>query len=280
MQAARASVRGLSALAAFAVASCSPASDVPAGNASTLPLVPYFRELKSTPVTVDGQEFRFLVDTGGGRTAVSPELAARIGCRPDGRDVGYRMTGEAVAFQLCDSLAAAASGHAIRLEPVAVLDVNSLLPPELPRLDGILALDAFRGHAIGIDWKGGELTVRTSPSRPSAEDGAVPLRFATGENGAALTVLLPVQGVGRRLWFLLDSGNIQGTLIGRHVAQEGRVALSADGNAELAVGGRPAVKLPVVVGDINYDGVLGTEYLLTAPVMLDLRSAPGSGAAR
>ena len=122
-------------------------------------LAAYFRGLKTTRLVVRGQPRTFLVDTAGGRTAISPQLAASIGCQPQGHDIGYRMTGEAVAFRNCASFTAWAGNWQIRLDPVAVFDVNGLLPDELPRLDGVLALDAFRGQVISLDWAHARLDV-------------------------------------------------------------------------------------------------------------------------
>lgn len=86
-----------------------------------------------------GDTLTLLFDSGGGATLITPSLALRLGCHAYGRDVGHRMTGESVEFQQCDSLTLTFSGWQRRFTPVAVFDVNALLPAELPRLDGVLA---------------------------------------------------------------------------------------------------------------------------------------------
>lgn len=262
----------LCAIGALLVGACSTA---PAVHSVSLELKPYFRDLKSTQLQVGGRTLTFLVDSAGGRTLISPEVAAASGCTPSGRDVAYRMTGEPVVFASCDSLVADASGFRVSLHPVAVFDVNALLPPELPKLDGVLALDAFRGRVVSIDWSHDRLVVHASQEadRALAVNG-VPVRIATGENGSGVSALVPVAGTSRSLWFLLDSGNIRGTLVAKHIQEHGLLASAADGSVSIAVGERPSVRLVPVIADINLDGVLGTEYLKRQPIALDLRRAP------
>ena len=247
----------------------------PPAESIAIELTPYFRDLRLTEVMVGDKRLEFLVDTAGGRTLISEELATAIGCTPSGRDVAYRMTGEPVIFQNCDSLVASASGFNVTLRPVAVFDVNALLPPELPKLDGVLALDAFRGQVVSIDWGNDRLIVHSAHDAERALSATgLPTRIATGENGSNVTALVPVPGLSRPLWFLLDSGDIRGTLVGRHVREQGLLSSGADGAVRIAIGARPAVSLTPIVDDINLDGVLGTEYLKLQIITLDLRRTP------
>ena len=261
-------------VAAFIAAGCTSLEQAQPPSI-VIPLKPYFRSLKSAELLLDGRKLTFLVDSAGGRTLISEELARATGCTPFGRDVAYRMSGEPVTFANCDSFAASAAGFTISLRPVAVFDVNKLLPPELPKLDGVLALDAFRNHVVSIDWSHDRLIVHA----PQEADGAlaangVPLRVATGENGSGLSVLVPVAGASKPLWFLLDSGNIRGTLVAQSIADQGLLSPTADGSVSIAVGTRPGVKLVPVIDAINVDGVLGTEYLNMQTITLDLRRTP------
>jgi hypothetical protein len=258
--------------AASLAAGCSSLAREPDSTSIAIELHPYFRDLESAELQVSGRKLNFLVDTAGGRTLISEELARSIGCTPSGHDVAYRMTGEPVVFANCNEFSASASGFELSLRPVAVFDVNKLLPPELPKLDGVLALDAFRGHVISIDWNAGRVIVhsRREAQRALAANG-VPIRIATGENGAGLAALVPVTGTAGPLWFLLDSGNIRGTLLARHVAEHDLLSRAADGTLSVAIGAKPAVRLVPIIDDINVDGVLGTAFLKLQIVTLDLR---------
>jgi hypothetical protein len=247
----------------------------PGAATAVLDLRPYFRELKTIRVSAAGRTLLMLFDTGGGATLITPDVARQIGCTPYGQDVGHRMTGEAVAFQRCESLTLSSGTWQRRIEPVGVFDIGRLLPPELPKLDGVLALDAFEGEVVTLDWTAGSLMVHGQADAPAAlKRAGVPVRIATGDSGRFYSALLPVAGSRGSLWFLLDSGNIRGTLVARHIARDGRLNIAENGDAGLVIGGRPAVSLRTEAADLDVDGALGTAYLLLGPVTLDLRGGP------
>jgi len=160
------------------------AAPLPPSDTLTLALEPYFRELRTVRVSAGGESLRLLFDTGGGATLVTPEVAIRRGCQPYGRDVGHRMTGERVEFQQCEALDLPLGVWQNRIEPVAVFDVNGLLPPELPRLDGVLALDAFRGQVVSLDWRSERVAAHSVADAEGAlRQHGVPVRLATGVTG-------------------------------------------------------------------------------------------------
>ena len=182
------------------------------------------------------------------------------------------MTGEPVEFQRCDSASLVLSGWTRRVAPVAVFDVNRLLPPELPRVDGVLALDGFRGQVVTFDWPARRLVVHARHTSAAAlEADGVPVRAATGESGRMLTAFVAVAARRGTLWFLLDSGNLRGTLVDAHLRRDSLLLPGSDSLVELRVGSRAAIRVPVQAGSFNLDGVFGTDYLQRGPVALDLR---------
>jgi hypothetical protein len=235
-------------------------------------LYPYFRELRTVRALAGRDTLTLLFDTGGGATLITPAMAQRIGCRPYGRDVGYRMTGEPVEFQRCDSLTLALSGWSRPLAPVAVFDVNALLPAELPRLDGVLALDAFRGQVLTIDWPGQRLLVHSPTSSEAALAAfGLTVRPATGETGRMLTVFARAAGQRGFLWLLIDSGNLQGTLIDSGVFRDALLIRGPDSLVALDLGPGHLQRVSVRPGTFILDGVLGADFLQRGPLALDLR---------
>ena len=99
----------------------------------------------------------------------------------------------------------------------------------------------------------------------------VPVHMATGDSGRFYSALLPVAASRGGLWFLLDSGNIRGTLVARHVARDARLTVAENGDTVLRVGARPPVGIRTEVADLDIDGALGTAWLLLGPVTLDFR---------
>lgn len=251
--------------------------EAPEGKTLSTParvrLHPYFRDLRTVRAIVGDDTLLLLLDTGGGETLITPEVATSLGCRPHGRSVGHRMSGEPVLFSYCDSVRMSIDGASLRLAPIGVFDLNALLPPELPRLDGVLALDAFRGTVLTVDWAGDSVVAHG----PSAADAAVaatgiPVRFATGSDGASLTALVEVQGRRGPLWLLLDSGNLRGTLLDEHVLRDSLLDV-VDGRADLRIVGRSSWPTTITSAPLILDGALGTDFLRRGPVTVDLRAA-------
>lgn len=235
---------------------------------ASIALRPYFRDLRVVHAVAGTDTLTMLLDTGGGTTLLTPQRAQRLGCIPRGGDVGHRMTGEVVVFARCDSMRIAIDSFETLVAPVGVFDINALLPAERPRLDGVVALDAFVGRVITIDWAADKVTVHGSGAADAAAREAVPFRDATGIAGRFHSVLLPVEGRFGRLWFLLDSGNLRGTLVSTAVLRDSLL----EAHSTLRIADRAYDSLPIIPADLAIDGVLGTDFLRRGPVTLDLRA--------
>lgn len=259
------------------VLACEPRQ--PAAPDAVLQLEPYFRDLRVVRLATGADTLTMLFDTGGGNTLIVPELAARIGCNPFGADVGHRMSGEQVVFQRCDSLTLSVPGWTRRLAPVAVFDVNALLPEVLPRVDGVLALDAFAGEMISIDLPGDRVTIAGSAGADTLARNALPVRFATGKHGGSLVAMVRIEARRGALWFLLDSGNLVGTRVAEWVEADSLLPRPEEGAVRMQIDGSGAVTLPYTVADLVIDGALGTDFFRRGPVVLDLRAADPEGLA-
>ena len=237
-----------------------------------LSLTPYFRDLRMIRVQSGADSLNLLLDTGGGATLITPEVARAHRCEPHGADVGHRMTGERVVFARCEAFPLAAGAWSASLSPIGVFDVNALLPKELPRLDGVLALDAFRGEVVTINWSAGTVTLHGPGTADAAlAASGIPFRPATGESGRFLSAMARVAGRREPLWFLLDTGNLRGTLVAEHVLRDSLLPLRSDGIAALGVGGRAPIDVPFQSADLVIDGALGADYFQRGPVTLDFR---------
>jgi hypothetical protein len=270
-------MKRISLVLPIVVFACRSAADSPSIRSApstdvVLSLHPYFRELRVVQAMVGQDTLTLLLDTGGGATLITPETARAHGCQPHGADVGHRMTGEPVIFQRCDSLPMRLGAWQVTLSPIGVFDVNALLPAQLPRVDGVLALDAFAARVVTVDWPNGTLTLHGPTHADSALAATgIPIRIASGESGRFLTVLVRVEGTHEPLWFLLDSGNLRGTLIAKTVTKDSLLPLRAANEALLRIGGRPPVPLTFQSTDLILDGVLGTDYFQRGNLTLDLR---------
>lgn len=236
----------------------------------------YFSDLKTIDVSIQGKSHKFLLDTGGGISIITPALAKSLGQTPFGRITGHRMDGELVVMQKCDRLdVVVGDSWSVHLSPVAVFDLDKLLPKELPHLDGVISLDCFRGQVLTLNIEANQLLLHSKEDAESAiQTNGITARFATGDDGSGLTLITPVEGKRGKLWFLLDSGNCAGTFVSTFALQEHLIDINDKGLVELSVGGRDPIAIPVIPQQINYDGVIGTNFLKARPVTLDLRKAP------
>jgi hypothetical protein len=245
-----------------------------AAGPAVIPLSPWAGLLRSVTVTIDGREHRFIFDTGGGQTLITPELAAAVGCIPYGRAIGFRMSGDRVEFEYCDNVALRLGHVALAPEPVGVFDLKSILPAGLPRADGVLSLRSFRDRPVTIALGAGQLTLETADSLAARVKRMRPLtiRIATGPSGAETTVYVAARVGGRRVWLLLDSGNGDPALVAPHVAAMAGLK-GAEGDAIIQIDGVGPVQLPIRPQPIIYDGVLGASFIQDWTLTFDLASA-------
>ena len=146
---------------------------------------------QDAPGVVGADTGRFLFDTGGGASLVTPQLARSLGCSPAGRSVGFRMSGRAGGVRLLSRRHPGLRRPVIPHEPVGVFDLMALLPEACPaaRRDRLPALlrGAHRHPGPGVRAAGGGDRRLGGGAHP----GLSPLRarFATGPGGGELVAL-------------------------------------------------------------------------------------------
>ena len=258
-------------LGAF-LAGCAPtpphsASASPAGQMATLePL----GELFTTTVNVAGAPRRFLVDTGGGITVFSPELAALSGCRLGGPITGFRMSGERMDAPRCEGATVGVAGWASRPHTVMVLDINHLLPPDWPRVDGLLSLASFQGQTVTVDL-GGKRLVVDGPLPSGAR--SVRARFERSMAGLSLVAFVASQHPTADVWLEVDTGSTSALIIRDAMAPLlGLTApvASQGTTASLHIDSGPPVQTPVVVESLIFDGNIGLGTLRDWALTFDL----------
>jgi hypothetical protein len=174
----------------------------------------------------------------------------------------------------CDDLHFQVDGHPLTAPVAGVMQVAPLLAKDAEPIEGLLALDAFAGRTITIDFAGGKLYVESPESAARRIVGAreLPVRLAREAQGVALAVNVEVptaQGIVR---FELDSGNGGTLLVSRaYAALFGLDPEARDprpGTIPLA----PGIEAHglVFVKDMNIDGNLGMPFLKDWVVTLDL----------
>ena len=147
---------------------------------------------------------------------------------------------------------------------IFAFDLASLLPSDLPPIDGVAGLDLFDGRVVTLSHGLRQLRVEnlTSRRRSSAR-----VRLCREAGGAGLTVFVPAASPLGDLWLLLDSGNLGGI----RLSPSAHSALGGGAQLNLAVdGATPARVAPEVVEGLIYDGALDAGFIGAHDVTIDL----------
>lgn len=237
-----------------------------------LQLRPYVALLRTIDIEISGQPARMLFDTGAGISSITPEFAAQIGCAPFGEITSFRMNGERVRFQLCQSTSSRI-GRETALREFAVFDLQSVLPEGLPHLDGVLGLDTFAGKTITILPNLSGMRIESTASARRATRGLETSRahLFREASGRGLTVFAPAPSPHGELWFLLDSANLTGVRL-HPWAQQSLLAGAPGPALEMTVeGARRWSGVATLDADLIYDGVLDAEFMASHSITIDLR---------
>ena len=153
------------------------------------------------PVVVNGDHFRFLLDTGSNRSAVSNGLVARLGLAAIARTsvVSSRGTTSNDVVHITD----------LTLGTLAIHDVLASVVPDLQLgaiasgLDGIIGQDVLVDANYTLDYRHKRLTWDNPAS--SEVDGSIHLMLRR-EEGRYLVALPQSTKEGDVLWLVPDSG--------------------------------------------------------------------------
>jgi len=255
--------------ASSAMAAVDAAGAVPV---AVLKLEPY-RKSVAVRVVANGKPGRFALDTAGGTTVVSPAYAAAAGCKPWGRMVGFQMSGNRLEMPRCDDFTFSVGGHVLTTLAAGVLDVTPFVAKDAEPLEGSLALDAFDGQTITIDFAAGELVVESPASAKQriASARELPLRLVR-EGGVALAAMVEVPTRQGPVRFELDSGNGGTILVSKPYATLFGLDPDAPGPQRGAFDLAPGIRAEgmMFTPDLTIDGNIGMPFLKDWVVTLDL----------
>jgi hypothetical protein len=244
---------------------------------AVIPLEPYLGVLWSFEAKVAGEPKRFLFDTGGGISVVSPSITGALGCKPWGQVTGFREKGDRVDAPRCDDARIEASGVALHVPTATVVDFSAigLLPKDAPPIAGSIAMDMFAGRIITLDLAHRRLIVETPASARARIAGAkeIPVRFERDAGGLALTPLVPVKTPEGLAWMFLDCGSDAPMIVGSHVAKD--LGLDPDNKHAQPIsvelqGGIPIQSKAAVQEGLIVDGNIGEPIMRAWVLTFDL----------
>jgi hypothetical protein len=237
-------------------------------------LEPYLNEHWAFKASIKGREELFLMDTGGGLTAVSPEAATEIGCEPWGQLTGFRMRGDRLDLKRCDNVEIDAGGILLRLPTAGIWDFSKMLPKDAAPIAGNVGLDAFAGRVITLDIGNRQLVLETPKSLLAriAVAKEVPVQFIKEAEGYSTTIAAALDTAKGRIWMHLDSGDDIPITIGSHVA--GVVGLDPTKKGaqplDTSLVGGVVLRGSAHVKDIIFDGNIGAPVISGWIMTIDL----------
>lgn len=242
----------------------------------TLRLRKYAGNLKQITISIEGKSYQFLFDTGGGETFISPAICSNLKKAPHGKQIGFRMNGERIHYQKCDSVTFELGPTEIFHSTVGVWDVMSILPKELPKIDGIISLKSFQNKIICLDLTKNLIMVETNKSsnKKTKKMTLLTSRFANGLTGNELNVFVGAKHKNVLYWFLFDSGNLDSFIYSPVTAyewgiQSDSVSAGKRYKTDLELGAGSS-EMEIVTKDIIYDGSLNYDFISKNIYLIDM----------
>jgi predicted aspartyl protease len=153
----------------------------------------------TVPVRLSGAgPYRFLVDTGANRTAISRQLATQLNLRSGDKAVLHSVVGESVAKT------AIVPNLQLTRKPVRSIEAP-LLESENMGADGILGTDALNLQRVVFDFASQTMSVvPSSRAEPKDEPGTIVIE---GRRRNGRLIITDAVANGRKLTVILDTGS-------------------------------------------------------------------------
>ncbi len=244
------------------------------GAPASIRLEPFLDDHWAFRARIKGHEELFVMDTGGGLTAISPGAAAEIGCEPWGQLTGFRMRGDRLDLKRCDNVDIDAGGILLHLPVAGIWDFSKMLPKDAAPIAGNVGLDAFAGRVVTLDIVNRQLVIETPRSLKARIAAAreVPVQFIKEAEGYSTTIAAALDTAKGRIWMHLDSGDDVPITIGSHVAAA--VGLDPEKKAaqpfDASLAGGVALRGSARVKDIIFDGNIGAPIISGWIMTIDL----------
>jgi predicted aspartyl protease len=270
----------------------------------------YLEHVLTVPLRAAGIETRFILDTGIGLNLISAELAARVGCQPDGTTfTGHRMSGQAVTIPLGTLPSLDLGAHSARQLPVGIFDMHAMAG--LDGVAGFLSLTYFRTVPVTIDYAAGLLILEDEQSLAARAARGTCVDVQVDRDGCSTGLLLGVDlPSGRAITVEVDTGS-NGVVLDESLAADVGIDLHLQGirthegtdetghkftryfgtmSGDISVSGASQYRVTgpeVMFQKIIYDGLVGDGFLRNFTTTYDLENKrmifntrPGTGTAR
>jgi predicted aspartyl protease len=245
------------------------------------------------PALVGGVEAKFIFDTGIGLNLISEDLAAKVGCRPDGSTfTGRRMSGHAVTVPLGSLSSLQVGPRLMRDVPVGIFDMHAMAG--LGDVAGFISLSCFRTTPVTVDYRAGLLIVEDEASLAQRAAAGTPVSVHVRYEGCSTDLMLGIDlPNGEAVSVEVDTGSDVLILNESRAGDAGIdlrdekiqrvsgtdetgnefVRYFADLPGDVAVSGAPSIRVTdprVMFQRIIYDGLVGNQFLCGFTTTYDL----------
>jgi predicted aspartyl protease len=262
---------------------------------SSVPLE-YITHCLVIPVRVCGIEAKFVLDTGIGPNLISEDLAAHVGCHPDGSALtGRRMSGQGVTIPLglLESLQIGASQ--LRDVQAGIFDMHAMAG--LGEVRGFVSLTSFRTTPVTIDYLAGLLIVEDEASLARRAAAGTSVAVHVGYDRCSTTAMLSMNlPGGQPVSVEVDTGSDmlilnQSLAAATGIDLDGQDVQTKKGTDEtgheftryftelrgdVTVSGAPLIRMTnpqVMFQEIIYDGLVGHRFLRNFTTTYDLANS-------
>ncbi len=236
-------------------------------------LIPVSKKLLGVPVRAGGEDFRFLLDLAGGQTIIDDELADQLACKPGGRGLVYKAEGVRFDFSYCPDVTLEIGGRAFHFDEIGTTNIHRIWPPELPPINGVLALDAFRDQPFTLSLDSAVLTLESDASlrRRVRKMTELQVRIATGVDGRSVMALTRVNVNGTTGWFVLDNNQMLPIFVDETILPPPDSGSTDKQVIQFQVAGMEKFPTFGISKPLIYDGLLNDEILRRWELTVDLR---------
>jgi predicted aspartyl protease len=152
----------------------------------------------TVPVRLAGVgPFRFLVDTGADRTAISSIVASRLGLEMGEPAALHSMTG-ITTVQTATVPKLQLSSKDVRIVDAPILDAEKM------GADGILGTDSLRSQRVVFDFENHLMTIVPAEQKPPSEDGTI---VVTGRLRNGRLIMTDAVADNHLITVILDTGS-------------------------------------------------------------------------
>lgn len=203
---------------------------------STFPLSPFRGNWVTVPVSLDGAEHLFVLDSGASRHAFDSDLKPSLGDPVAMASTAIQSDGSKIIVETFNPPAAAVGRFSLGVEAsVPCTDLSTLREASGYNIRGILGMPFFAAHVIQLDFENNEIRILPGDAEPQEEWGE-PVRVVYSESDLPV-IFARASGSTVDEPFILDSG-CNGSIGLRselydYLAQQGAITQSRSVDAAL-----------------------------------------------